>query len=56
MAILEDLVDVEKSILGAVSALADTASEAVVNTLKAAADSVRAVIETVGGSEDASQL
>lgn len=51
MAVLNDLVEVEKAILGAVGDLADTASDAVVATLKAAAEAVRGVIETVGGKE-----
>lgn len=47
--LLADLVKVEKAILDAVGELAETASDTVVAGLKAAADAVHTVIESVGG-------
>jgi hypothetical protein len=47
--VLENLVKVEKAILGALGELADTASDAVVAGLNAAASAVRTVIESVTG-------
>lgn len=51
MAILQDLLDIEKAVLGAVNDLADDASDVVVSTLKGAAEGIRNVIDAVKGED-----
>ena len=52
MSILDELVKVEKGILSAVADLGDAAGDAVVGTLKSAAEAVHAVIGAVAGDKD----
>lgn len=51
MSILSSLLEVEKSLLGAVEDVAGSAGDAVAAVLRGAATAVREVIDTVGGEE-----
>jgi len=51
MSILNELIEVEKGILAALGELGEAAGDAVTGTLKAAAEAVHAVIDTVAGDE-----
>lgn len=49
MAVLDTLLEVEKSLLGVAGSAANTATEAVGDVVKTAAEMVRDVIDTLGG-------
>jgi len=52
MAVVKDLIKVEKAILDAIGELAGAASDVVVGALKGAAEVVHNVIDTVAGDDD----
>jgi hypothetical protein len=51
MSILQELLDVEKAILGAIEEGADVVGDTVKAGLEGAATAVRQVIDTLGGSD-----